>query len=159
MTNFRLNGRTFLLVVLTLTLLTSMANAQTYTVLHNFNETDGCCALYPSMLAQGQDGDIYGATTSGGTNFYGNIFRMTPSGTLTSIHSFDLTHGGYPQGGISMAMDGNFYGATYQGGIHHYGTLFKITPGGAFTELYDFNNTTDGAYPKTPPVQDRKSVV
>ena len=31
--------------------------------------------------------------------------------------------------------------------------VFQITPSGTFTELYDFTNTTDGAYPKTPPVQ------
>ncbi len=131
----------------------ALVQAQTYTDVHDFNETDGCCASYPSLLAQGEDGNIYGATTSGGTHFYGNIFVMTPSGTLTSIYSFDLTHGGYPQGGITMGTDGNFYGTTYQGGGHSAGTVFKITPGGTFTELYDFSNTTDGAYPKTPPVQ------
>jgi uncharacterized repeat protein (TIGR03803 family) len=131
----------------------ALSSAQTYTDLRDFNATDGCCANYPSMLAQGEDGDIYGATTSGGTNFYGNIFKITPSGTFTNLHNFDLTHGGYPQGGLSMAADGNFYGTTYQGGINHFGTVFKITPSGTFTELYDFTNTTDGAYPKTPPVQ------
>ncbi len=132
---------------------TTLMQAQTYTDIHDFNEADGCCASYPSMLAQGRDGNVYGATTSGGVNFYGNIFKMTPSGTLTSIHSFDLTHGGYPQGGISMGTDGNFYGTTYQGGVNHFGTIFKITPSGTFTEVYDFTNTTDGAYPKVPPVQ------
>ncbi len=130
----------------------ALMQAQTYTDLHDFNGTDGCCAGAPSMLAQGEDGNIYGATTSGGVHFAGNIFKMTTSGTVTSIHDFDSTHGLYPQGGLSMGTDGNFYGATYQGG-KGYGTVFKITPGGTFTELYDFTNTTDGAYPKTPPVQ------
>ena len=51
-----------------------------------------------------------------------------------------------------MGTDGNFYGTTYQGG-KGFGTVFQITPSGTFTELYDFTNTTDGAYPKTPPVQ------
>jgi uncharacterized repeat protein (TIGR03803 family) len=152
MTNLKRPGYQFLWAVLTLTLATSVAKAQTYTDLHDFNETEGCCAAAPSLLAQGEDGDIYGATTSGGVHFYGNIFKMTTSGTVTDLHDFDLTHGGSPQGGISMGTDGNFYGTTYQGG-HGYGTVFKITPSGTFTELYDFNNTTDGAYPKTPPVQ------
>jgi len=151
MKNSRSYGYQFL-VALTLMLATSMAKAQTYTDLHDFKGSDGCCAGAPSMMAQGQDGNIYGATTSGGIHFYGNIFKITPSGTLTSIHDFDLTHGGGPQGGISMGMDGNFYGTTYQGG-KGFGTVFKITPSGTFTELYDFTNTTDGAYPKTPPVQ------
>ena len=152
MTKLKAFSYKFLLALFTLTLATSVAKAQTYTDLHDFNETEGCCALAPSMLAQGQDGNIYGATTSGGVHFYGNIFKMTTSGTVTDIHDFDLTHGGYPQGGISMGTDGNFYGTTYQGG-NGYGTVFKITPSGTFTELYDFNNTNDGAYPKTPPVQ------
>jgi uncharacterized repeat protein (TIGR03803 family) len=153
MTNLKVRCHQLLLAVLTLAFFTAAANAQTFTDLHDFDETEGCCASYPSMLVQGQDGNIYGATTSGGAHFYGNIFKMTPSGTLTSIYSFDLTHGGYPQSGISMAADGNFYGTTYQGGTNHYGTIFKVTPSGAFTELYDFANTTDGAYPHTPPVQ------
>ncbi len=131
----------------------ALLTAQTYTDMRDFNDSDGCCASYPSMLVQGEDGDIYGATTSGGTNFYGNLFKMTPSGTFTNLHNFDLTHGGYPQGGLSMGLDGNFYGTTYQGGTGHAGTVFKLTPSGTFTELYDFTNTTDGAYPKTPPVQ------
>ena len=85
MTNFKLSAGQFMLTLCTLALLAALAPAQTYTVLRDFNETDGCCANYPSMLAQGKDGDIYGATTSGGTHFYGNIFKMTPSGTFTSM--------------------------------------------------------------------------
>ena len=131
----------------------ALLQAQTYTDLHDFNETEGCCANYPSMMAQGEDGNLYGATTSGGVHLYGNIFKMTPSGTLTDLYDFDLTHGGGPQGGISMATDGNFYGTTYEGGTNHFGTIFRVTPSGGFTELYDFTNTTDGAYPHIPPVQ------
>lgn len=131
----------------------SLLRAQTYTDMRDFNNSDGCCAAYPSMLAQGEDGNLYGATTNGGSNFYGNIFKISPAGTFTNLYNFDLTHGGYPQGGLSMGLDGNFYGTTYQGGTGHAGTVFKITPSGTFTELYDFTNTTDGAYPRTPPIQ------
>jgi len=131
----------------------ALLQAQTYTDLHDFNNTDGCCANYPSMLVQGEDGNIYGATTSGGKNLFGNIFMMTPAGAVSDLHDFDLTHGGGPQAGISMASDGNFYGTTYQGGANHSGTIFRVTPGGVFTELYDFSNTTDGGFPRVPPVQ------
>ena len=133
--------------------LATFAPAQVYTDIHDFQETDGCCANYPSTMVQGQDGNIYGATTSGGAHLAGNIFMMTPAGVLTSIFSFDGTHGNGPQSGISMGTDGNFYGTTYLGGSHGFGTIFKVTPGGGFTELYDFANTTDGAYPRVPPVQ------
>jgi uncharacterized repeat protein (TIGR03803 family) len=128
------------------------AQAQTYTDMHDFNNSDGCCAVYPSLLAQGEDGDIYGATTSGGLGF-GNIFRITPAGTFNNLFNFDGTHGNGPQGGLSLGFDGNFYGTTYRGGTNHAGTIFKITPSGTQTVLYNFMNTTDGAYPKTAPVQ------
>lgn len=141
-----------LILMVTLVASAALLQAQTYTDLHDFSGSDGCCALYPSMLAQGKDGNIYGATTSGGIS-YGNFFVITPAGTLTNLYNFDFTHGGYPEGGISMGTDGNFYGTTYQGGPNHFGTIFKLTPAGAYTELYDFNNTTDGAYPRVPPVQ------
>jgi uncharacterized repeat protein (TIGR03803 family) len=129
-----------------------LLHAQTYTDMHDFNNSDGCCANYPSLLAQGEDGDIYGATTSGG-NGAGNIFKITPTGTYNSFFNFDGTHGRGPQGGLSLGFDGNFYGTTYQGGTNGAGTVFKITPSGTQTVLYDFMNTTDGAYPKVPPVQ------
>ena len=141
-----------LFLVVALALATSLTQAQTYTDMHDFNGSDGCCAIYPSMLVQGQDGNIYGGTTSGGVGD-GNIFMMTPSGTLTNLHNFNSTDGAFPEGGLSMGTDGVFYGTTYFGGTNRFGTIFKITSSGTFTSLYSFANTTDGAYPRTPPVQ------
>lgn len=151
MKSLTLSHHALVLAVLTLAA-ASLLQAQTYTDMFDFNGTNGCCPTYPGNLAQGRDGNIYGATLNGGTSFRGNIFKMTPSGTYTDIHDFDLTNGGYPQGGLSMGLDGNFYGATYQGGAHSAGTIFKITPSGTFTLLYSFTNGTDGAFPFTPPV-------
>src|SRR5579862_8347165 len=102
-----LHSRLCMLAVL-ISLSASLVQAQTYTVLHNFNETEGCCSDYPAAMAQGRDGNIYGTTLNGGTHLYGNVFKMTPSGTLTSIYSFDFTNGAYPQGGISLGQDGTF---------------------------------------------------
>jgi len=130
----------------------STLHAQTYTDIHDFVGTDGCCANYPGMMAQGEDGNIYGATSSGGKLGGGAVFKITPSGTFTDIYDFDGTHGEYPQGGLSMGTDGNFYGTTYQGGAHSHGVVFKVTPAGAYTDLYDFAGTGDGAYPRVPPV-------
>lgn len=131
----------------------ALMQAQTYTDMRDFSETDGCCANYPSMLVQGQDGNIYGATTGGGAHLLGNIFKMTPSGVFTNLYSFDGTHGEYPEGGLSLGFDGNFYGTTYQGGSAPAGVIFKITPSGTETVLYNFTNGNDGAYPKVAPVQ------
>jgi len=142
----------FAVLTLALAMPFIVAQAQTYTVLHNFVGTDGCCATYPSQMAQGEDGNIYGATTSDGSGGYGTIFRITPAGAFTDLHDFSFSDGAGPQGGLSLALDGNFYGTTYQGGTHSRGTIFRITPAGAFTSLYSFNGTTDGAYPRIPPV-------
>jgi len=134
--------------------LSAMVNAQTYTDMHDFNNTDGCCQIYPGNLAQGEDGNFYGTTITGGSSSgWGNVFKMTPSGTFTSLYNFDFTHGAHPQSGLSLGFDGNFYGTTYQGGANSAGTVFKITPSGTLTVLYSFTNGSDGAYPRTPPVQ------
>ena len=144
--------RTLLTAVFAL-LCAALSQAQTYTDMHDFTGTDGCCSFYPGMLAQGEDGNIYGGTPSGGKLGGGNIFKITPSGTYTDIFDFDGTHGEFPEAGISLATDGNFYGSAYQGGANHAGVLFKVTPSGTYTDLYDFTNTTDGAFPRVPPVQ------
>src|SRR5690348_303876 len=110
-----------LLLIMAVLASAELLQAQTYTDLHDFNSTDGCCANYPSMMAQAEDGSIWGATTSGGASFQGNIFKITPSGTFTDVHDFVFAQGSGPQGGISMGMDGNFYGTTYEGGSHSAG--------------------------------------
>ncbi len=143
----------FLIVFWILVLAGAMAQAQTFTVFHNFIESDGCCTIYPSMMAQGRDGRIYGTTLSGGSHLAGNVFAITTAGAIADLHDFSGTDGNGPQGGITMGLDGNFYGTTYLGGGTQHGTIFKITPAGVFTSLYSFSNNGDGAYPRTPPVQ------
>jgi uncharacterized repeat protein (TIGR03803 family) len=152
MTGLTFRRFSFVLLAFALALPGGVMHAQTYTVLHNFVGTDGCCATYPSQMAQGEDGNIYGATTSDGTGGYGTIFKITPAGAFTVLHDFAFSDGAGPQGGLSLALDGNFYGTTYQGGATSHGTIFRITPGGAFTSLYSFTNGTDGGYPRIPPV-------
>jgi uncharacterized repeat protein (TIGR03803 family) len=109
---------------------------------------------YPSLLAQGRDGNIYGTTSYGGTLNYGTVFRWTPAGTYTVIHNFDKTTGEFPRGGLILGRDGNFYGTAQNGGAYNVGTIFRITPSGVVTVLHDFaGGTTDGDLPMVPPVQ------
>ena len=153
MTNAMPHRLLAVITVLITFIVSPLLYAQTYTDMHDFNNSDGCCANYPSTLLQGQDGNIYGATTTGGKLGGGNIFRMTPAGTFTDIYDFDGTHGEFPQGGISLGFDGNFYGTAYFGGTSSAGVAFKITPSGTYSVLYNFTNGSDGGYPRTPPVQ------
>jgi len=64
-------------------------------------------------------------TTAGGQG-YGTVYKMTPSGSLTTLYQFDGTHGATPFGPLVQATNGNFDGAA-GGGTYGYGVVFKIT--------------------------------
>jgi uncharacterized repeat protein (TIGR03803 family) len=122
------------------------------TVLHVFEVTaEGFSPI--SGLVQGKDGNFYGTTPNGGSNSDGTAFKVTPSGTFTSLHSFAETDGRSPGGTLVQATDGNFYGGTGYGGTNDIdGTIFKMTAAGVVTTVHDFNGT-DGNDP-FPLVQD-----
>jgi uncharacterized repeat protein (TIGR03803 family) len=132
------------------------------TTLHSFCSKGGCSdgATPNAGLVQGTDGNFYGTTAQGGTKYAGTIFKITPSGTLTTLHNFCsqslCTDGEDPYAGLTQATDGNFYGTTYQGGANSVGTVFRITPRGTLTTLYSFcsqSGCTDGWGPYTTLVQ------
>jgi uncharacterized repeat protein (TIGR03803 family) len=107
-------------------------------------------------LVQATDGNFYGTTLGGGTYGYGTVFKITPSGTLTTLHSFDGSDGMSPYGGLVQATDGNFYGTTYAGGGRGRGTAFEVTPAGVLTTLYSFCSVglcSDGEFPEAGLVQ------
>jgi uncharacterized repeat protein (TIGR03803 family) len=142
-------------------------------VLHRFcsqaNCPDGANPI--AGLIQGTDGNFYGTTIYGGANnscvdSYGSgcgtIFKITPSGALTRLHSFNGTDGEYPVAGLVQGTDGKFYGTTSYGGANYNycdsglgngcGTIFSITADGNLTTVYNFcsqggGNCTDGANP------------
>ena len=60
--------------------------AQTLTSLHNFNGTDGKYVI--AGLVQAANGDFYGTSNQGGADSYGTIFKISPSGTLTTLYNF-----------------------------------------------------------------------
>jgi uncharacterized repeat protein (TIGR03803 family) len=122
------------------------------TTLHSFEFTDGSNPY--AGLVQGTDGNFYGTTNHGGAyGLYGTVFKMTPAGVLTTLHSFcsqpQLTcpDGAYPSGALIQGTDGNFYGTTPSGGsVNGYGTVFKISSGGALTTLHAFCYPSDGGW-------------
>jgi uncharacterized repeat protein (TIGR03803 family) len=96
-------------------------------------------------LVQATNGNFYGTTDNGGAYNYGTVFEVTPTGTLSTLHSFDYTGGATPNVAL-VASNGNFYGTTWEGGADGDGTIFQITPAGTLTTLQSFN-WTDGAMP------------
>jgi uncharacterized repeat protein (TIGR03803 family) len=122
------------------------AQAQTYTVLHKF-DTSGPYEFTGGRLAQGRDGNFYAESDYGGTSGEGAIFKLTPSGKLTVLHSFNgSTDGGEGTGGLTLGADGNFYGNTSLGGTGDGGTTFKVTPSGTFTVLESFTEGSGSGY-------------
>jgi uncharacterized repeat protein (TIGR03803 family) len=105
-------------------------------------------------MVQGFDGNFYGTSTEGGVYGWGSLFKITPEGQLTTLHSFNLTDGADPYGSLVQANDGNFYGTTHGGGVGSdaSGTIFKITPEGELTTLHTFIGS-DGATPLASLVQ------
>jgi len=115
-------------VVLTITAALTMVNAQVYTDLYDFNPTTDGSACVVGVLAQGQDGSLYGTLCDRGANDVGVVFKVTPTGTFSILYNFDTTHGSTPKGGLTLGVDGNLYGTTQLGGTYNAGTIFQITP-------------------------------
>jgi uncharacterized repeat protein (TIGR03803 family) len=130
------------------------------TTLYSFCSQSGCADGSSPLagLVQATNGDLYGTTSGGGAYSFGTVFKMTPSGMLTTIHGFDMTDGANPVG-LIQATNGDFYGTTSQGGGNSNdfycegngcGAAFKITPSGTLTKLYSFcsqTNCRDGSWP------------
>ena len=136
--------------------------AQTFTTLHSFSGADGATP-WGAALVQAANGNLYGTTYVGGANNVGTVFKITPSGTLTTLYNFcsqsQCTDGAYPAAELVQATNGNLYGTTSAGGAAATigycggggcGTVFKITPSGTLTTLYSFCTQipcTDGSAP------------
>jgi uncharacterized repeat protein (TIGR03803 family) len=134
----------------------------TETVLHSFaGGTDG--ANPDAGLVMDAQGNLYGATYSGGATGYGTVFKLAPDGTETVLYNFaGAPDGANPNGELAMDAEGNLYGTTAIGGTLQCayddgcGTVFKLTPAGQETILYRFNGGwyMDGAYPHSGLVLD-----
>ena len=134
------------------------ASAQTFQTAVTFTEANG--AVPTDVLVQGTDGNLYGTTQYGGKADFGTVFRLSLSGTLTTLYSFcsqsQCVDGSLPDAGLVEGTDGNFYGTTFWGGTQNQGTIFKITPNGSLTTLYSFcpvGNCPDGENPHASLIQ------
>jgi uncharacterized repeat protein (TIGR03803 family) len=130
-----------------------MTPAGTVTTLYSFCSLTNCAdgAEPYGGLVLASDGNFYGTTSQGGAanGISGTVFKITPSGELTTLHSFDGTDGAGPDAPLIQAANGELYGITQNGGQTNSGTFFKITTRGTLTSLYSFT----GTYLNGPPVQ------
>jgi uncharacterized repeat protein (TIGR03803 family) len=124
----------------------------TETVLYSFrNGNDGS---YPTAgLVFDGSGNLYGATSSGGSGGGGTVFKLTPSGgswTYSLVYSFTGGANCGPWGNLFIDGSGNLYGTTVCDGANNAGSVFKLTPSGnswTCTSLHDFTGGSDGKNP------------
>jgi uncharacterized repeat protein (TIGR03803 family) len=102
-----------------------------------FDGTDGSTPAAP--LLQALDGNFYGTTYDGtGAALFGTAFKITPAGSLTTLHRFGGAEGASLHTALIQATDGNFYSEASSYLHRGANTIFQMTPAGALTVLHDF---------------------
>jgi len=142
-------------------------------VLHSFCSVPPNCSdgRYPyTRLTDDADGDLFGATESGGNSQYapgvvGVIFEITPDSNETVLYTFcsagDLCPDGdqpVDAGGLLLDASGNLIGTTAGGGANSAGTLFEFDSNKKTLQiLYNFcsggEHCPDGGAPQSGVVQ------
>ena len=114
----------------------------TLTVLHEFCQnacTDG--GVPYSGLILSPSGNFYGTNTQDLVNHGGTLYEMTPTGTVTPVHSFSLANQeGTPYGPVTLTPSG-FYGISGTGGPDGDGMIYQVTSSGTLTTLDTFDGT------------------
>ncbi|HEY5048247.1 MAG TPA: choice-of-anchor tandem repeat GloVer-containing protein [Rhizomicrobium sp.] len=138
--------------------------AGAFSVVHTFEGPDGTSPA-PGLVFDAA-GNLYGATNGGGTpakkcflaGGCGVVFKMTPAGDETVLHSFcsskSCDEGALPQTGVAVDSAGVVYGTT-EFGTHQtdWGTVFRLDAAG-LTVLHNYAGGKDGATPQGSPVLD-----
>jgi len=138
----------------------SAIQAQTYTVLHNFDGGDDG-GEPASGVTFDQQGRIYGTASLGGSHGYGLVYRIVHQGegaVLSPIYNFHGGDGDTPYARVLFGPDGLLYGTTAFGGAGSDGTVFSLQPPATACEtvlcpwvetvLHGFTGGADGGYPE-----------
>ena len=136
------------------------------TVLYSFTGQNGDgSGLYWIDLISDATGNIYGATSFGGTNGTGTVWELVYSKTKKSysesiLYEFGSSgsgDGNNPYGGLAMDSKGNLYGTALNGGSSNLGAFYRLTKQGKTwkeTILHSFVGANDGAQPTGNPYID-----
>ncbi len=130
----------------------SITTAGQLNTIYSFCPLTGCADGSSPLggVTLGFDGNFYGTTQGGGSHGAGTVFKVTPTGTLTTLWNFaNGTDDSVPFYTTLQGQDGNMYGVSLGQYNGQYGALFKVSPSGVFKTLRDFNYT-NGATPSLP---------
>src|ERR1043166_7998300 len=127
-----------------------------YTNLYSFGSVPADGAGPRGGLVQGRDGNFYGTTFAGGSNGFGTVFRLGPTGDYAVLHRFaggfyyGNNDGHAPYGPLVEGPDGNFYGTASLGGTNNCscGVVYRIAPNGNYTTIHSFHDYPDGSTPE-----------
>src|SRR5262249_4491336 len=108
----------------------------TFSKIHTFSQAgrngDGCIPF--GGVTQDLQGNLYGATSSGGTNIsYGEVYELMPQtdGTWKEkrLYSFgEVPDAATPLGEVVLDQAGNVYGTASFGGANSAGAIFEVKP-------------------------------
>ena len=138
------------------TIFTISTNAENYEVVWEFSNSGGDGATPLAGLMIGQDGALYGTTSSGGTGGDGTVFKLNSNGTgYQTLHNFaiDSNDGETPTAPL-IQVNGTLYGTTTAGGYaYSRGTVFSLNPDGSGYSLvasFGFIGAMDALDPVAP---------
>jgi uncharacterized repeat protein (TIGR03803 family) len=121
-----------------------------YEVVHSFDPAIEGYGRYPALL-EASDGNLYGVTIAGGRFHAGTVYRMSPEGTVTTIHDFapgepaDVHEAQSP---LIQARDGFLYGVAQLGGAFDRGAVYRLAlDGSGFAVIHSFSGE-DGLFPR-----------
>lgn len=142
-------------------ILATAVSAQTFSVLHNFELTDG--QNPQGLLAKNATGNLYGTTRFGGevtqeSIGYGVVFQLARNNNWKEsvLYEFnDGADGSNPEVGLIPGPGGNGFGTAPFGGLFTggycpdggCGTVYQLARTGKFSEIYSFTGAPDGQQP------------
>jgi|HubBroStandDraft_1064217.scaffolds.fasta_scaffold02635_5 uncharacterized repeat protein (TIGR03803 family) len=156
-TSFRRQVVIFTACILYFVTLCAASHAQTFILMHKFDEYDGSNPY--GNLTRDAAGNLSGTTYVGGANETGVVFRLDTNGKETVLYDFPpYTDGVWPHAGLDLVA-GSFYGTTLSGGdlsclIDGCGTVFKFDKTGEVV-LHSFTGMPDGARPYAGLIHDK----
>jgi uncharacterized repeat protein (TIGR03803 family) len=108
-------------------------------------------------LVMDSAGDLFGETArnAGSTVNLGALYEITAgSHSITTLYTFDETHGQGPVGGLIIDAAGDLFGTTSGGGANFAGTVFEYAPSTqTVSDVYSFAGN-DGLQPEGGVVAD-----